>query len=90
MSCEDIPYDIEDGIATITLNRPKVMNAISPRMKAEMHTAFDEADADRDVRVIILTGAGVAFSSVYDQGGDSSGVRRSDPAGKSIAEFIES
>jgi enoyl-CoA hydratase/carnithine racemase len=52
MSYEDILYDIEDGIATITLNRPKVMNAITPRMKAEMHEAFDEADADRDVRVI--------------------------------------
>ncbi|MDE0809502.1 MAG: enoyl-CoA hydratase/isomerase family protein, partial [Alphaproteobacteria bacterium] len=55
-------------MATITLNRPQVMNAISPSIEAEMHRAFDEADADRDVRVIILTGAGTAFSSGYDQG----------------------
>ena len=90
MSYEDILYEIEDEIATITLNRPQVMNAISPRMKAEMHQAFDEADADRGVRVIILTGAGAAFSSGYDQGAGETGQRRTDPTGKSIAEFIES
>jgi enoyl-CoA hydratase/carnithine racemase len=90
MSYDDILYDIEDGIATITLNRPQVMNAITPRMKAEMHQAFDEADANRDVRVIILTGAGVAFSSGYDQAAGETGRRRTDPTGKSIAEFIES
>ena len=89
MSYEDILYDIEDGIATITLNRPQTMNAITQRMKAEMHGAFDEADADRDVRVIILTGAGAAFSAGYDQGDGNGGVRRTDPTGKSIAEFIE-
>ena len=89
MNYEDILYDIEDGIATVTLNRPKVMNAISPRMKAEIHAAFDEADADSDVRVIILTGAGAAFSAGYDQGAGKSSVRRTDPTGKSIAEFIE-
>ncbi len=89
MSYEDILYDIEDGIATITLNRPQRMNAITQRMKSEMHGAFDEADADRDVRVIILTGAGAAFSAGYDQGDGNGGVRRTDPTGKSIAEFIE-
>ena len=90
MSFDDILYEIEDGIATVTLNRPQVMNALSPNLEAEMHRAFDEADADRDVRVIILTGAGVAFSSGYDQGPTESGRKRTDPTGKSIAEFIES
>lgn len=90
MRYEDILYEVEDGIATITMNRPQVMNAISPRMKAEMHRAFDEADADRGVRVIILTGAGAAFSSGYDQGPGESGRKRTDPTGKSIADFIES
>ncbi|MBN4083067.1 enoyl-CoA hydratase/isomerase family protein [bacterium AH-315-B06] len=90
MSYDDILYEIEDGIATITLNRPQVMNALSPNMEAEMHRAFDEADADRDVRVIILTGAGAAFSSGYDQGPMESGRKRADPSGKTIAEYIES
>lgn len=89
MRYEEILYDIENGIATITLNRPKAMNAITPLMKAEMHAAFGAADADRDVRVIILTGAGAAFSAGYDQGDGKGGVRRTDPTGKSIAEFLE-
>jgi enoyl-CoA hydratase len=90
MSYEEILYEIEDGVATLTLNRPQTMNAITPLMKSEMHQAFDAADADRNVRVIILTGAGAAFSSGYDQSNGDGGVRRTDPTGKSIAEFIES
>ena len=54
-----------------------------------MHRAFDEADADRAVRVIILTGAGAAFCAGFDQGPTGSRPRHSDPTGKSIAEFIE-
>jgi len=54
-----------------------------------LHEAFDEADADKAVRVIILTGAGNAFCAGFDQGPNKSGRRNSDPAGKSIAEFIE-
>ena len=61
MSYDDLLYTVEDGIATITLNRPGVMNALSPNLESEMHRAFDEADQDRDVRVIILTGSGAAF-----------------------------
>ncbi len=89
MGYDDILYDIEDGIATITLNRPQVMNALSPNLEAEMHRAFDEADADRDVRVIILTGAGAAFCSGYDQGPGESGRKRTDPTGQTIADYIE-
>jgi len=90
MSYDDILYEIEDGIATVTLNRPQVMNALSPNLEAEMHRAFDEADTDPNVRVIILTGAGAGFCSGYDQGPTQGGGRkRSDPTGKSIAEYIE-
>jgi enoyl-CoA hydratase/carnithine racemase len=89
MSYEDLIYSVEDGIATITLNRPARMNALSPRLEEELHRAFDEADEDRAVRVIILTGSGNAFCAGFDQGGNKSGRRNSDPAGKSIAEFIE-
>jgi enoyl-CoA hydratase/carnithine racemase len=89
MSYQDLIYAVEDGIATITLNRPARMNAISRNLEKELHRAFDEADEDRAVRVIILTGSGAAFCAGFDQGTNKSGRRNSDPGGKSIAEFIE-
>ena len=90
MSYDDLIYAVEEGIATITLNRPAVMNALSPNLEAELHRAFDEADGDRNVRVIILTGAGAAFCSGYDQGPADSGRKKTDPTGQSMADFIES
>ncbi len=89
MSDNDILYKVEDGIATITLNRPQAMNALTPTMEAEMHNLFDKADEDRAVRVIILTGAGAAFSAGYDQGAGESGRKKTDPTGLSIADYIE-
>jgi enoyl-CoA hydratase/carnithine racemase len=89
MPYQDLIYAVDEGIATVTLNRPERMNAITPNLQAEMHRAFDEADADRGVRVIILTGAGQAFCSGYDQTAAKDGVRRIDPAGKSHAEYLE-
>src|SRR5579862_8511450 len=90
MSYQDLIYSVEDKVATITLNRPDRMNALSRRLEAEIHRAFDEADADRAVRAIILTGGGAAFSAGYDQAAVApDGVRPSDPQGKSHAEYIE-
>jgi len=90
MSYQDLLYSAEDTVATITLNRPERMNALSRNLESEIHRAFDEADADRAVRVIILTGSGAAFSAGYDQVATSaSGVRPLDPQGKSHAEYIE-
>ena len=87
---KELLYTVEESIATITLNRPERMNALTPALEAELHHAFDQADADRAVRVIILTGAGRAFCAGYDQGQTGkSGTRHSDPKGKSHAEFIE-
>lgn len=90
MSYDDLIYSVDEGIATVTLNRPSVMNALSPNLEAEMHRAFDEADGDRGVRVIILTGAGAAFCAGYDQGPAESGRKKTDPTGRSMADFIES
>ncbi len=89
MAYQDLIYDVEDKITTITLNRPDRMNAITPQLQKELHQAFDEADADRNVRVIILTGAGKGFCSGYDQTVVKDGPRKIDPAGKSHAEYLE-
>jgi len=86
----ELLYSVEECIATITLNRPERMNALTRPLEAELHALFDRADADRAVRVIILTGAGRAFCAGYDQAQtDKSGTRHSDPKGKTHAEFIE-
>src|SRR5215469_4946738 len=90
MDYQDLFYSVEDKVATITLNRPDRMNALSRNLEAEIHRGLDEADADRQVRVIILTGNGAAFSAGYDQAAaPASGVRPSDPQGKSHAEYIK-
>jgi enoyl-CoA hydratase/carnithine racemase len=78
MSYEDILYDVNGPIATVTLNRPDSLNAISQRLESEMHNAFDVADRDPKVRVIILTGSGRAFSSGYDLSGEGEAKRPPD------------
>lgn len=90
MSYKDLIYGVEEQIATITLNRPDRMNSLSRSLEGELHRAFDEADADRSVKVIILTGSGRAFCAGRDQGvALPNGARSSDPKGRSHAEFIE-
>lgn len=89
MAYEELIYGVEERVATITLNRPARLNALSHTLQDELHRAFDEADNDRGVRAIILTGTGKAFCTGFDQGANKTGKKNSDPAGKSIAEFIE-
>src|SRR6185437_2541548 len=72
MSYEQITADVQDGVLTITLNRPDRLNAWTPTMGQELMAAFDAADADDAVRVIIVTGAGRGFCAGADlQGGGS-------------------
>lgn len=66
MSFTEIKYDVADKIATITLNRPDKLNAFTGVMMAEMISAFDKADADDNVRVVIVTGAGRGFCAGAD------------------------
>jgi len=56
MSYQDILYDVKDSIATITINRPKVLNAFTGDTIKEMEHALDAAAADSAVGVIVLTG----------------------------------
>src|ERR1019366_1055771 len=57
----EVLYEASDGVATITLNRPQRMNAISGPMLASLSELLLKANADPKVRVVILTGAGRAF-----------------------------
>ncbi len=58
MSYENIILDINEGIALLTFNRPKAMNALNGALLAEFSQALDEIDAREDVRVLVLTGSG--------------------------------
>jgi enoyl-CoA hydratase/carnithine racemase len=69
MSFEEIRYEVADHVLTITLNRPDRLNAFTPTMAAELFEALDRADADDDVRAVIVTGAGRGFCAGADLGG---------------------
>jgi enoyl-CoA hydratase/carnithine racemase len=72
-SWDTVLYEIDDGIATVTLNRPERLNAWNAQLAAELSAALDAADADGSVRAIMLTGAGRAFCAGADleKGGDT-------------------
>jgi enoyl-CoA hydratase/carnithine racemase len=69
MAFEEILYDVDDGVLTITLNRPDRLNAFTGTMMSELIEAFDRADADDDVRAVIVTGAGRGFCAGADLAG---------------------
>ena len=64
---KEILYQKQRDGVLITLNRPEALNAITRPMLKELHHALDEAEADPEIRAIVLTGAGRAFSSGFDQ-----------------------
>jgi enoyl-CoA hydratase/carnithine racemase len=65
----EIDYSVDGGVATITLDRPDHLNAFTVQMCAELLDAFDRADADDDVRAVIVTGRGRAFCAGADLSG---------------------
>ncbi len=66
MSWQEILYGVNDRVATITLNRPDKLNAYTQVMSGELREAFAKADADENVRAIVLTGAGRGFCAGAD------------------------
>src|SRR4051794_9028065 len=69
MDFSEIRYEVADGVLTITLNRPDRLNAFTATMMGELIEAFDAADADDDVRAVIVTGEGRGFCAGADLGG---------------------
>lgn len=83
----DLLYEVSDNVATITLNRPDRMNAISGPMLASLSRALRDADADGDVRVIVMTGAGRGFCAGLDLKDVSAGTGIGSDGGGAAARF---
>lgn len=66
MPFQFIAYTVQDHVAQLTLNRPERLNALHADTLHEINTAMDQAEADTDVRVLVVSGAGRAFSSGFD------------------------
>ena len=66
MTFETVETQVEDGVMTLTLNRPDRLNAFTNQMMSEMIAAFDMSDADDAVRAVIVTGAGRGFCAGVD------------------------
>ena len=87
MDFEVIRYGVEGSVATITLHRPEVANAQNSQLLDELDAALDRADADDDVRVVVLAGDGKHFSAGHDlkeilSGADEWARMRATPEGK--------
>lgn len=80
MDFEQIKAEVAGNVLTITLDRPERLNAWTERMGLELRAAFDRADADDDVRAIVVTGAGRGFCAGADlgSGGDTFDARKRD------------
>jgi len=68
MNYENIKFEVQDGIARLTLNRPDKLNSFTDDMHAELRVALDSIQADMSVRVLVLSGAGRGFSAGQDLG----------------------
>ena len=63
---ETIKYEVNEGIATVTVNRPKAMNALNSQVLDELYDVFTQIGADADIKAVILTGEGKAFVAGAD------------------------
>ncbi|MFF6902736.1 crotonase/enoyl-CoA hydratase family protein [Streptomyces hydrogenans] len=70
MSWTTLHHRVEDGILTVTLDRPDRLNAFTPVMAGELERAFTEVNDNDDVRAVVVTGAGKAFCAGMDLGSD--------------------
>ena len=75
MNLETVLYEVSDGVAVVTLNRPEAMNAWTPQLSDELNLAMGAADEDDNVRAVVVTGAGKAFCAGADLSGGEDGFR---------------
>ena len=68
MDFNNIEFGIREGVATLTLNRPKALNSFTTEMHAEIHTAMQQVINNADIRCLVLTGAGRGFCAGQDLG----------------------
>ena len=73
MSYETVVYETDGRVATVTLNRPEKLNAVSMQMQSELIAALEEAEADPAIHVAVVQGAGRAFCTGYDITGGGTG-----------------
>ena len=73
MHLETVLYEVADGVATVTLNRPEAMNAWTAQLADDLQRAMGAADADEAVRAVVVTGAGRAFCAGADLSGGEGG-----------------
>jgi enoyl-CoA hydratase len=71
LNLDYVRFGVDDAVATITVNRPEVMNTISRKVYAELDEAFTEAERDERVKVVIVTGAGDHFGAGHDIGSEA-------------------
>jgi enoyl-CoA hydratase len=76
MDFQTIRYETDGPLAWLVLDRPDKLNAINAQMVAELNVALDRAEADDDIRVILLKGVGKAFSAGFDLEQDSGDLRK--------------
>ena len=69
MDEQEVIYEVGDGVARVTLNRPEKLNALTSRMLTQLHDALWEADDDTSVHCVVLKGAGRAFCAGFDLSG---------------------
>ncbi|MCU1430767.1 MAG: enoyl-CoA hydratase [Actinomycetia bacterium] len=72
MDSEFVRYDVNDGVAVITLDRPQAANAQTPQVLKDLNAAWDASDTDRDVRVVVFRSEGKHFSAGHDMTGGGS------------------
>ena len=92
MAYENILYEKQRSGVLITLNRPEALNSLSTELRAELHAALEEAKDDPEVRAVVLTGAGRAFSAGANMSGGRGGETAwpyGVPEGQSVAQFID-
>ena len=68
MDFNNIAFDINDGVATLTLNRPKALNSFTTEMHAEIRTVMQQVIEDAGIRCLVITGAGRGFCAGQDLG----------------------